>query len=83
MKIIAEWAEDFETVQTLAEIGVDYVQGYAVARPQTPEKLLAADSGASFITDPVLLAYVNLLDVSGGIGSVDNLLEVGTLNNLH
>ena len=30
MKTIAEWAEDAATVRTLAEIGVDYVQGYAV-----------------------------------------------------
>ncbi|HWJ94451.1 MAG TPA: EAL domain-containing protein, partial [Telluria sp.] len=51
MKTIAEWAEDAETVRTLARIGVDYVQGYAVARPQPAERLLAASSAASFITD--------------------------------
>ena len=39
MKVIAEWAEDNATVQTLTEIGVDYVQGFAVARPQHPDKL--------------------------------------------
>ena len=83
MKIIAEWAEDFETVQTLAEIGVDYVQGYAVARPQTPEKLLAADSGASFITDPVLMEYVNLLDAGSGPASIDKLLELGAAEKFH
>ena len=55
MKTIAEWAEDAATVQTLAEIGVDYVQGWAVARSQPPERLLAASSSASFITDPALL----------------------------
>ena len=32
MQTIAEWAEDTATVQTLTEIGVDYVQGYVVAR---------------------------------------------------
>ncbi len=32
MMVIAEWAEDNATVQTLAEIGVDYVQRFAVAR---------------------------------------------------
>jgi EAL domain-containing protein (putative c-di-GMP-specific phosphodiesterase class I) len=42
MKTIAEWAEDTATVQTLAEIGVDYVQGYAVARSQAPERMLTA-----------------------------------------
>ena len=54
MKVIAEWAEDNATVQTLAEIGVDYVQGYAVARPQSPEKFLTAASSASFIQDAEL-----------------------------
>ncbi|MET0983287.1 MAG: EAL domain-containing protein [Telluria sp.] len=55
MKTIAEWAEDAATVQTLAEIGVDYVQGWAVARSQPPERLLTATSSASFIQDPELL----------------------------
>ncbi|MFC5512885.1 putative bifunctional diguanylate cyclase/phosphodiesterase [Massilia jejuensis] len=55
MKTIAEWAEDAATVQTLAEIGVDYVQGWAVSRSQPPERMLAAASSASFIQDPQLL----------------------------
>jgi diguanylate cyclase (GGDEF)-like protein len=58
MKTIAEWAEDNATVQTLVEIGVDYVQGYVVARPQTPEMILAAASSASFIKDRELEKYV-------------------------
>jgi diguanylate cyclase (GGDEF)-like protein len=61
MKTIAEWAEDTATVRTLAEIGVDYVQGYAVARSQPPEKMLEASSSASFITDPELLQLVQAL----------------------
>ncbi|MBD8530409.1 EAL domain-containing protein [Massilia sp. CFBP 13647] len=55
MKTIAEWAEDAATVQTLAEIGVDYVQGWAVARSLPPERMLTATSSASFIQDPELL----------------------------
>ncbi|THC46183.1 EAL domain-containing protein [Massilia sp. Mn16-1_5] len=55
MKTIAEWAEDAATVQTLAEIGVDYVQGWAVSRSQPPERLLTAASSASFIQDQELL----------------------------
>lgn len=58
MKVIAEWAEDNATVQTLAEIGVDYVQGFAVARSQHPDKLLAAKSSASFIQNEELAHYV-------------------------
>lgn len=55
MKTIAEWAEDAATVQTLAEIGVDYVQGWAVARSLAPERMLTATSAASFIQNQELL----------------------------
>jgi diguanylate cyclase (GGDEF)-like protein len=61
MKTIAEWAEDADTIRTLAEIGVDYVQGYAVARSQAPEKLLAASSSASFIKSEDVLQLVRTL----------------------
>ena len=64
MKTIAEWAEDNATVQTLVEIGVDYVQGYAVARPQTPERILEAHSAASFIQDAELKAYAHALSAA-------------------
>ena len=68
MKTIAEWAEDAATVQTLAEIGVDYVQGWAVARSQAPEKILAATSSAGFIEDEVLL---EMLPTLGSAGALD------------
>jgi EAL domain-containing protein (putative c-di-GMP-specific phosphodiesterase class I) len=61
MKTIAEWAEDTATVSTLAEIGVDYVQGYAVSRSQAPEKIVMASSSASFITDEGLLQLLRTL----------------------
>ncbi len=54
MKVIAEWAEDAATVQTLKEIGVDYVQGFVVARSQHPDALLLASSSASFIKNTAL-----------------------------
>jgi diguanylate cyclase (GGDEF)-like protein/PAS domain S-box-containing protein len=57
MKTIAEWAEDHETVETLAEIGVDYVQGFIVARPQSPESILNAMSALDFVKDIHLLNY--------------------------
>jgi len=71
MKTIAEWAEDAATVQTLAEIGVDYVQGWAVSRSLAPERMLGAPSSASFIQDEELLEMLptlgagNALDVRG------------------
>ena len=30
---IAEWVEDRQTIDSLREIGVDYVQGFAIAKP--------------------------------------------------
>lgn len=61
MRTVAEWAEDNATVQTLVDIGVDYVQGYAVARPQHPINILAAASAASFIQNPELIAFAQSL----------------------
>jgi len=58
MKTIAEWAEDRATVETLVEAGIDFIQGYAIARPQSPELILAADSSASFIQDERLRQFV-------------------------
>ena len=66
MRTIAEWAEDQATVQTLVELGVDYVQGYAVARPQTPDVLLTHTSAAGFIQDPLLRSYVLTLGLDAG-----------------
>jgi diguanylate cyclase (GGDEF)-like protein len=58
MKSVAEWAEDLATVEALAEVGVDYVQGYVVARPQLPDRILGAKSSASFIEDEKVALYV-------------------------
>lgn len=33
MKVIAEWVESETAVETLMSLGVDYAQGYAIARP--------------------------------------------------
>jgi diguanylate cyclase (GGDEF)-like protein len=62
MKTIAEWAEDAATVQALAEIGVDYVQGFAVARPMDPALLLQASSAATFISDAELRRFVDTVE---------------------
>ena len=67
MKTIAEWAEDTATVRTLAEIGVDYVQGWAVARSMDPERMLEASSAASFIKDEQLAQLVRMLGTPGAL----------------
>ena len=58
MKSVAEWAEDLATVEALVEVGVDYVQGFVIARPQLPDKILDARSSASFIEDEKVALYV-------------------------
>ena len=58
MKSVAEWTEDLATVEALAEVGVDYVQGFVIARPQLPERILNARSSASFIEDETTAGYV-------------------------
>jgi diguanylate cyclase (GGDEF)-like protein/PAS domain S-box-containing protein len=80
MKTIAEWAEDADTVRTLAEIGVDYVQGYAIARSQAPEKLLAASSSASFIKSEEVLQVVRTL---GAPANEPELPEFSQQRDLH
>lgn len=58
MKSIAEWAEDLATIESLSKIGVDYVQGFAIALPQEPARLLLAESSAGFIEDESIAVYV-------------------------
>jgi len=79
MKTIAEWAEDADTVRTLAEIGVDYVQGYAIARSQPPEKMLTASSSASFIKADDVLQLVRTL---GAPANEPGLSQVAPLRDL-
>ncbi len=83
MKVIAEWAEDNATVQTLTEIGVDYVQGFAVARPQHPDKLLAAESSASFIQDEELAQYAYLIGKSDPVLAQVDLFSDLRVGNVH
>lgn len=45
MQTVAECAEDAETIGLLTELGVDYAQGFGIARPQPIEELLASARG--------------------------------------
>ncbi|HYC43343.1 MAG TPA: EAL domain-containing protein [Noviherbaspirillum sp.] len=78
MKTIAEWAEDAATARTLAEIGVDYVQGFVVARSQPAHRILEADSAASFVTDNEMLALIRGMEDA----SVDLTSPFGNLLRL-
>jgi diguanylate cyclase (GGDEF)-like protein/PAS domain S-box-containing protein len=44
IQTIAEWVEEEATLALMREIGVDYVQGFAVAHPQPLAELLAEQS---------------------------------------
>ena len=84
MKTIAEWAEDAATVQTLTEIGVDYVQGYVVARPQMPASMLEAESSAGFVMDDDLAQFLSLLGKSEEKrAQVELFDQVTSLQSLH
>ncbi len=61
MKSIGEYAEDLVTLRFLAASGIDYAQGYAISKPVMPERILSAQSGADFIEDPDILAFVSQL----------------------
>ena len=83
MKTIAEWAEDAATVQTLVDIGVDYVQGYVVARPQAAANLLTAASSASFIEDEELAIYVSMIGKTEATRAQVDLFQQSKMQSLH
>jgi EAL domain-containing protein (putative c-di-GMP-specific phosphodiesterase class I) len=83
MRTVAEWAEDYATVKTLVEIGVDYVQGWAIARPQAPERLLAATSSASFIQDEEMARYAYTLGKADDALLQVDLFDQSRLRNIH
>ncbi len=83
MKTVAEWAEDLGTVRTLVEIGVDYVQGYAIARPMPPERLLTSTSSAGFIQDEETGRYVRLLGHADDALAQVDMFEGNRFRNMH
>jgi diguanylate cyclase (GGDEF)-like protein len=75
MNTVAEWVEDRATVEALAQVGVDHAQGYAIARPQDPERILRADSAASFVQDPQLARFLRELAMPPQVA--DLLVRIG------
>lgn len=51
MESIAEWAETPDTIKALIGLGVDYGQGYGLARPMDKELVTAAQSGLDLVKD--------------------------------
>lgn len=58
MKSVGEFAENLPTIKVLYEAGIDYVQGYGISKPVSPESILSVRSGADFIEDPAILAFL-------------------------
>ncbi|MDO8728688.1 MAG: EAL domain-containing protein [bacterium] len=82
MKTIAEWAEDIETVKTLAEIGVDYVQGFVISKSRPPEEILAVKSFASFIAPGPLTHLIDELS-RNEVPVQAKLIELGRFRDPH
>jgi EAL domain-containing protein (putative c-di-GMP-specific phosphodiesterase class I) len=83
MRTIAEWAEDTATVRTLAEIGVDYVQGFVVSRSQSPDRMLSAASSASFIQDEQLALLARTLGAPVNVAQVIEPVLLNRVPDLH
>ncbi len=58
MRSIAEWAETADTVASLIELGVDFGQGYGLARPMDKRIVTDANSCADLVKDPVVLRLI-------------------------
>ena len=58
MACIAEWVEDVEALEVLREMGVDYVQGYAISAALTPLEILDAESVSDLVSNADTLAYI-------------------------
>lgn len=58
MLCIAEWVEDVQALEVLREMGVDYVQGYAISAALTPLEILDAESVSDLVSNADTLAYI-------------------------
>jgi diguanylate cyclase (GGDEF)-like protein/PAS domain S-box-containing protein len=58
MSCVAEWAENARVVEMLAQMGVDYGQGWALAKPLPMDSLLAVWNSGELVTD---LEVINIL----------------------
>jgi len=55
MRTVAEWVENASILETLAEIGVDYAQGFAVSRSIEGDRILRASSCGDLVADAEVL----------------------------
>jgi EAL domain-containing protein (putative c-di-GMP-specific phosphodiesterase class I) len=65
IKTIAEFVEDEETLQAVREVGVDYAQGYAIAKPAPIEIALFSDPVDTGIIETVAPAILKAASANG------------------
>lgn len=81
MRSIAEWIEDADTLRAMAEVGIDYVQGFGVAKPMAPGEILLGPHAAHWISDPKVKTA--LADIQANRVVLDDPAAYGTIKNLH
>jgi len=59
MSSIAEWAETADTVASLIELGVDYGQGFGLARPMPKELVTQALSSGTLVRDAAVQSLLS------------------------
>jgi diguanylate cyclase (GGDEF)-like protein len=69
MRSIAEWAETPDTIASLIQLGVDYGQGFGLARPMAPRIVTAATSGGALVNDPLVLTLLHEGSAGAGIAA--------------
>ncbi|MGD9714142.1 MAG: putative bifunctional diguanylate cyclase/phosphodiesterase, partial [Thermomicrobiales bacterium] len=57
-RCVAEWAEKPDVIATLMQLGVDFGQGFGLARPMPPQSLLFASSSGDLVADPNVRALL-------------------------
>lgn len=82
IRSVAEWVEDPATLRAMAEVGIDYIQGFGIAKPVPASELLLAPHAAHWITDPAMKAA--LADVQNHMVIDDNAFYGGAaMMSLH
>jgi diguanylate cyclase (GGDEF)-like protein len=81
MRSIAEWVEDAATLRAMAEVGIDYIQGFGIARPMAPREILLGPHAAHWIADSTIRTA--LADIQANRVVVDDGITYGTGKNLH
>lgn len=81
MRSIAEWIEDAATLRAMAEVGIDYIQGFGIARSMPPDEILLGPHAAHWISDPAIKAV--LAEIQSGRTLPDESATYETIKNLH